>query len=69
MDTNRAESLNFSEIRNTQTNLNIDKEEWDRIFHNEKNPDKCSGRLRPSGCSICDKIITKKNDVRETEKS
>lgn len=69
MDTNQAESLNFGEIRNTQTSLDVDKEEWDRIFHNEADPDNCTGKVRPTGCSICDKIITNENNARQTEKS
>jgi hypothetical protein len=69
MDTSRAESLNFGEIRNTQTNIKVDQETWDRIFHNEADPDNCSGRARPTGCSICDKIIIKEKNARETEES
>lgn len=69
MDTNRAENLNFGEIRNTQTKLDVDKEEWDRVFHNKENPEECNGRKRPTGCSVCDKLITNENNARETKKS
>ena len=49
--------------------MNVDKEKWDGIFHNEADPDNCPGRKRPTGCSICDKLITNEKNARETEKS
>lgn len=58
---NKAQSKDFLEIRNTHTNMNIEKLSWDRIFHNWNDPENCAGRKRPDGCEICNKILNNEN--------
>ena len=60
----RRQSKDFKEILNIQTDMLTTQEKWDAIFHNWEIPEKCAGRKRPTGCSICDKLIKeqKEND-------
>lgn len=60
-----AQSKDFLEIQNTQTQMKVTKESWDRMFHDYKNPQKCAGKKRISGCTVCDKL---KNQHKEIEK-
>ncbi|HNW88132.1 MAG TPA: hypothetical protein PKN48_00585 [Bacteroidales bacterium] len=50
------ESKDFNEIKNIQTDLDVTQEKWDTIFHNWDNPDECQQKLRPEGCSICERL-------------
>lgn len=50
------QSKDFHEIWNVQTDMEVSQEKWDKTFHNRKEPWKCTGRKRPTGCSICERI-------------
>lgn len=52
----RRQSKDFNEIVNTQTSLETDDLNYDRIFHNWNNPEKCNGRKRIIKCKICEMI-------------
>lgn len=51
------QSKDFGDISNIQTDVNIDSEKWDKIFHNWDHPEKCAGKQKPQGCKICDKLM------------
>lgn len=60
-----AQSKDFEEIRNTQSEMSVSQEEWDRIWHNYKEPDKCAGRKHAAGCTICNQLIA--NQIKDTD--
>ena len=62
----RAQSKDFNEIWNIQSEMNVSYEEWDEIFHNWDNPMECEGRKRPTGCVICELIEKKGFVIRKT---
>ena len=50
------QSKDFHEIWNVQTKMQITQEAWDQKFHNWKEPWNCSGRKRPTGCTVCEAL-------------
>lgn len=65
MDETNTQSKDFNEIRNTQSKMEVSTKEWDRQFHNYENPEKCAGRKRVTGCTICDQLIA--NQIKNTD--
>jgi|APSaa5957512535_1039671.scaffolds.fasta_scaffold01918_7 hypothetical protein len=61
----RAQSIDFGEIRNTQSPVGPDYgDKFDQIFHNWDNPDKCRGYIN---CSICQKLQDDGKAVRQDD--
>lgn len=56
MKQKKQQSKDFKEIWNLQTDLKVEKIKWDSIFHNYEHPEKCSGRKRLDGCSLCEQL-------------
>lgn len=50
------QSKDFKEVWNVQTEMKTDELNYDRIFHNWKNPENCNGRKRIIKCKICEMI-------------
>lgn len=64
MSAKNRQSKDFYEIWNVQTEMQVTQEKWDKTFHNWKEPWKCAGRKRPTGCTICQKIDDTGIDVQ-----
>jgi len=56
MERPHRQSQDFGEIWNIQTDMETTQEKWDSIFHNRKEPWKCSGRKKVTGCKECKEI-------------
>ena len=58
----KRQSVDFNDICNLQTSMDIDHDQWDELFHNWDDPKKCTGKSRVVGCVICD-ILEKNGKV------
>jgi len=63
----KRQSIDFNDIWNIQSDMNVTNEDWDQIFHNWDDPDNCAGNKRPIGCSVCRQLekvgeVTRKSD-------
>lgn len=58
------QSVDFKDIWNIQTEMNVKQEDWDWIFHNWENPEQCVGRKRPEGCLVCEQLKQGKTPKR-----
>jgi Icc-related predicted phosphoesterase len=56
--TKKAQSVDFKETCNLQTEMKVTQEHWDSIFHNWEEPDKCTVAKKRFGCTVCDKLKT-----------
>lgn len=59
-----AQSKDFKEIQNTQTEMTISDRDWDKIFHNP-DPKKCPQRKLARGCTICQKLEKRRKIIKK----
>jgi len=51
-----AQSKDFKEIWNTQSEMKISDEAWDFTFHNWDNPKDCKQNRIYKSCFVCDQL-------------
>lgn len=52
------QSKDFNEVLNIQTDMKVDAEKWDKIFHNWEHPENCIGRKKVPMCTVCSILDT-----------
>ena len=62
---NNAQSKDFLEIQNTQTEMQVTQKRWDIMFHNYDNPDECANRKQLAGCTVCNALGNQHNNVEK----
>jgi len=63
----KRQSVDFKDIWNIQTSMDVESDKWDELFHNWNNPKECEGKKRITGCVICEALekngkVTRKSD-------
>lgn len=61
------QSVDFKDIWNIQTDMNVSDYEWDQIFHDWLRPDNCTNNKSWRKCLICQELKENGFAIRKSD--